>query len=109
MIPRPLWSARLQEAWRQAPVAWLAGVRRVGKTVLARSLEGTTFLNCDRPSSAERLADPESFFRTVRTKVVVLDEVQQLPDPSRVLKIAAAMRWTRSSASGSRTRSRRGD
>ncbi|MBI5477355.1 MAG: ATP-binding protein [Deltaproteobacteria bacterium] len=89
MIPRPLWIARLQAAWRQAPVAWLAGVRRVGKTVLARSLADSTFLNCDLPGSAAQLADPEGFFRVVRTKLVVLDEVHQLPDPSRVLKIAA--------------------
>jgi uncharacterized protein len=89
MILRPVWITRLEDAWRQAPVAWLTGVRRVGKTVLAQSLEGTTFLNCDLPSAAERLADPESFLQAVRTPILVLDEVHQLPDPSRVLKIAA--------------------
>ncbi len=89
MIERPIWRERLETAWKQAPVVWLTGVRRVGKTVLAQSLPDTEFLNCDLPSSAERLRDPESFFRSVKTKVVVLDEVHQLPDPSRVLKIAA--------------------
>jgi uncharacterized protein len=89
MIERPLWIRRLQQAWKQVPVVWLTGVRRVGKTVLAQSLPDTEFLNCDLPSTAERVRDPESFFRSVKRPVVTLDEVHQLPDPSRVLKIAA--------------------
>jgi hypothetical protein len=35
MIQRPFWTNRLHEAWKAAPVAWLAGVRRFGKTTLA--------------------------------------------------------------------------
>ncbi len=89
MVDRPLWRKRLEEAWKLAPVVWLTGVRRVGKTVLAHSLPDVEFLNCDLPSIAERLRDPESFFRSVKTPMVVLDEVHQLSDPSRVLKIAA--------------------
>lgn len=89
MIERPYWMGRLEQAWRLAPVAWLTGVRRVGKTVLARAIPGAEFLNCDLPSSAERLSNPERFFRSLDKSVVVLDEVHQLPDPSRVLKIAA--------------------
>jgi predicted AAA+ superfamily ATPase len=89
MINRTLWSARLAAAWRQAPIVWLTGVRRTGKTVLARSVSDATFLNCDLPSVAERLRDPESFLASLQHPVVVLDEVHQLPDPSRVLKIAA--------------------
>lgn len=89
MIERPLWTARLQAAWKQAPVAWLCGPRRVGKTVLARSLPDAEYLNCDLPGVAERLRDPENFYRAVRKPVVVFDEVHQLPDPSRLLKIGA--------------------
>ncbi|MSU49527.1 MAG: ATP-binding protein [Opitutus sp.] len=89
MIERPLWHERLRHAWRQAPIVWLTGPRRVGKTVLAQSLPDTEFLNCDLPGVAERLRDPEGFFRSVKTRFVVLDEVHQLPDPSRLLKIGA--------------------
>lgn len=88
-IPRPFWLERLRLAWRKAPLVWLAGVRRVGKTTLAKSIEGAEYLNCDLPSTVERLAEPERFFRSVKRGVVILDEVHQLPDPSRVLKIAA--------------------
>jgi hypothetical protein len=90
MIDRPFWIKRIEVAWEQAPIVWLTGVRRVGKTVLAQSLpERAEFLNCDLPSTADRLADPERFFGSLDRKVVVLDEVHQLADPSRLLKIAA--------------------
>lgn len=89
MIERPVWTERLLAAWQHAPIVWLSGPRRVGKTVLAQSLPESEFLNCDLPSVAERLRDPESFFRSVKQPLVVLDEVHQLPDPSRVLKIGA--------------------
>jgi predicted AAA+ superfamily ATPase len=89
MIDRPFWTGRLAAAWKQASIVWLTGPRRVGKTVLARSLPEAEFLNCDLPSVAERLRDPESFFRSVQKPLVVLDEVHQLPDPSRLLKIGA--------------------
>jgi len=89
MIDRPLWQARLTAAWRQAPIVWLTGPRRVGKTVLAQTVSGAEFLNCDLPSVAARLADPESFYRSLRQPCVVFDEIHQLPDPSRLLKIGA--------------------
>jgi len=88
-IQRPFWVEKLQQAWRRVPIAWLSGVRRVGKTTLAQSLDGALYLNCDLPSTAERLADPERFLRSVENSVLVLDEIHQLPEPSRVLKIAA--------------------
>jgi predicted AAA+ superfamily ATPase len=89
MIERPIWKERLAAAWKQASIVWLTGPRRVGKTVLAQSLPETEFLNCDLPSVAERLQDPESFYRSVKKGFVVFDEVHQLPDPSRLLKIGA--------------------
>ncbi len=89
MIERPLWNERLAAAWKQVSIVWLTGPRRVGKTVLAQSIPNAEFLNCDLPSVAERLRDPESFYRSVRKQVVIFDEVHQLPDPSRLLKIGA--------------------
>jgi hypothetical protein len=38
---------------------------------------------------AELARDPENLLRSVETRVLVLDEVHQLDDPSRLLKIAA--------------------
>ncbi len=89
MIDRPIWHKRLEKGWKQVSVVWLTGVRRVGKTVLAQSLPDAEFLNCDLPSTAERLRDPEQFFRLAKAKTIILDEVHQLRDPSQMLKIAA--------------------
>ncbi|MDW7759545.1 MAG: ATP-binding protein [Acidobacteriota bacterium] len=81
---------RIHEAWKKRPIVWLAGVRRVGKTTLARMLADTVHLNCDLPSDARRLEDPELFLGAqTKGAVVVLDEIHRLPDPSRILKIAA--------------------
>ena len=88
MIDRPFWRQRIANAWSKVPLVWLAGVRRVGKTVLAKELGDAEFLNCDLPAEAARLRDPETFFRSLSKPLVILDEVHQLPDPSRVLKIA---------------------
>jgi predicted AAA+ superfamily ATPase len=88
MITRPIWMNRLERAWQEVPLVWLAGVRRVGKTVLAKEFGDSEFLNCDLPGEVWRLEDPKAFFKAVRKPLVVLDEVHQLPDPSRILKIA---------------------
>lgn len=90
MIRRPFWIDRIEAAWKRRPVVWLAGVRRSGKTTLARMLEDVLYLNCELPSTIRRLEDPELFFRGLPARArVVLDEVHRLPDPARPLKIAA--------------------
>jgi len=90
MIGRPYWINRIKKAWQKRPIVWLAGVRRVGKTTLARMLPEAVYLNCDLPSATRRLEDPELFFQAQSPDaVIVLDEVQRLADPSRVLKIAS--------------------
>ena len=88
-VARPFWEGRIRQAHAQAPIVWLSGVRRVGKTTIVRALPGAMFLNCDLPSVADRGADPERFLASVPAGVLILDEIHQLPDPSRLLKIAA--------------------
>lgn len=89
MVLRPLWIRRVEAAWSRAPIAWLTGVRRTGKTTLARQLPHARWLNCDLPSTRDLLRDPEALFDSTKEPAIVLDEVHQLPDPSAVLKIAA--------------------
>ncbi len=89
MTSRPIWLKRLESSWRQAPICWLSGVRRVGKTTLCRALPDALFVNCDLPEVATQLNDPVRFLKATTARTLVLDEVHQLPDPSRVLKIAA--------------------
>ncbi len=91
MIPRPFWRDRIEAAWRDVPIAWLCGVRRSGKTTLAESLgqDRVLYINCDLPSVEDMLRDPQLFFRGCARPVVVFDEVHQLRDPARILKIGA--------------------
>lgn len=91
MIARPFWIERIEAAWKEAPIAWLSGVRRVGKTTLARSLgeERTFYVNCDLPTAEDRVRDPALFYQHCPKPVIVFDEIHQLRDPSRVLKIGA--------------------
>ena len=93
MIDRPFWRERFESAWREAPIVWLSGVRRSGKTTLAQSLSGTNphFVNCDIPAVEEMVRDPVLFFRNCPSPVVVFDEIHQLRDPARLLKIGADM------------------
>ena len=91
MIQRPFWLQRIEDAWREAPIAWLCGVRRSGKTTLAESLgaDRVLYVNCDLPVVEDMVRDPQMFFRSCTKPVVVFDEVHQLHDPTRLLKIGA--------------------
>ncbi len=90
MKNRPFWTRRIERAWQKRPIVWLSGVRRVGKTTLARMLPDTVYLNCDLPSVVRRLQDPELFYDSLpEGSRIIFDEVHRLDDPSRALKIAA--------------------
>ena len=90
MIDRSDWLRRIRAAWERRPIVWLSGVRRVGKTTLAKMFADATYLNCDLPSAQRAVADPELFFAGLPDDAtVVLDEVHGLPEPSQLLKIAA--------------------
>ena len=91
MIERAFWQQRIEKAWREAPITWLCGVRRSGKTTLAKSLgkEHVLFVNCDLPTAEDMVRDPQVFFRGCSKPIVVFDEIHQLRDPARVLKIGA--------------------
>ncbi|MDP2785083.1 MAG: ATP-binding protein [Sulfurimicrobium sp.] len=73
-----------------SPGVVLLGPRQVGKTTLARTYAaerpGAIHLDLERASDRARLADPELFFEHHRQHLIVLDEVQCLPDIFRALR-----------------------
>ncbi len=89
MFRRQLWKHKIENAWEKAPICWLSGVRRVGKTTLSQEFESARYVNCDLPGSVRALEDPEVFFSNLEQRQVIFDEIHRLPDPSLVLKIAA--------------------
>jgi len=92
MIERPHWKKRIEDAWTEAPIVWLSGVRRSGKTTLAQGLrdpKDILYINCDLPITEDRVRDPELFFQSCEKPIIVFDEIHQLSDPSRLLKVGA--------------------
>ena len=90
MIRRAFWIKKINEAWKEKSVLWLAGVRRAGKTFLCRSLEGIEYFDCELIRTKKKLEDSESFLKSLGKKsTIVLDEIHRLDNASEVLKIAA--------------------
>ena len=89
MNERRQWLDRVHDAWTRHPICWLQGVRRAGKTVLARSIAEADFYDCELPSVRRDLRDPESFLDAHSGRCIVFDEIHRLDDPSELLKIAA--------------------
>lgn len=75
MIRRIWWEKLIAENLRRRPIVWLAGVRRSGKTVLCRSMEGARYFDCELPSVRRAQADPESIFKAQGAGLLILDEV----------------------------------
>lgn len=74
---------RLQELLGRFPAVVLLGPRQVGKTTLARScLENADGLYLDLESQRDlrKLSDPEDYLSQRENQLVVLDEVQRVPD-----------------------------
>ena len=89
MIHRSYWKNQIEERWKQHSIIWLAGIRRVGKTFLSKSLENICYFDCELPSVRRQLDDTESFLEDMSGKRVVLDEIHRLDNPSEILKICA--------------------
>jgi predicted AAA+ superfamily ATPase len=89
MVTRHYWIDRIEQAWKERSIVWLAGVRRVGKTFLCQSLPETEYFDCELPRTRRMMEDPEGFLENLRGKRIVLDEIHRLNNPSELLKIAA--------------------
>lgn len=89
MYLRSEWIPRIEDAFDERSIAWLNGVRRVGKTVLCRSLPDVECFDYELPRTRRMLEDPEGFLNEVRGKRIFLGEIHRLMNPSEILKIAA--------------------
>lgn len=91
MLKRRL-ADQLSLALGRSPAVGLIGPRQVGKTTLAHTLAQMrtpppVFLDLERPADLARLADAEAALRAYDGRLVVLDEVQRLPDLFPVLRV----------------------
>jgi predicted AAA+ superfamily ATPase len=70
-------------------VVALLGSRQVGKTTLAHDLKlekPTHYLDLERPSDVAKLTDPELYLGGFSNQLVILDEIQRMPDLFPVLR-----------------------
>lgn len=76
---------------RSVPVTGLVGARQCGKTNLARALiaqhyPDAVYLDLQLPSYRTRVRDAEGYLRLRADRLVVLDEVQAMPELFAVLR-----------------------
>ena len=93
MIERRNHLRRLTLLLRESPVVALLGARQVGKSTLARQLVAArrgpvAWFDLENPEDLARLADPGLELRPLRG-LVVLDEIQRLPDVFPLLRTLA--------------------
>ncbi|WP_244652037.1 MULTISPECIES: ATP-binding protein [unclassified Lentimonas] len=67
----------------------LLGSRQVGKTTLAKQLQlgkHCHYLDLERPSDLAKLSDPELYLSGFENQLVILDEIQRIPELFPVLR-----------------------
>ncbi len=84
---------RLTLLLRESPVVALLGARQIGKSTLARQVVAArrgpaTWFDLENPADLARLSDPGLELRPLRG-LVVLDEIQRLPDLFPLLRVLA--------------------
>lgn len=88
MIERQLFPA-IETALSDYPAVALLGARQVGKTTLARQIgdaRSAVYLDIERPSDRQKLTDPEAYLSLHSQRLVILDEVQHMPELFPVLR-----------------------
>ena len=75
---------------REFPAVVLLGPRQSGKTTLALAEQArrgdAIYLDLELPSAQRQLDDPEAFLLAQRNRLVILDEVQRMPELFAVLR-----------------------
>jgi predicted AAA+ superfamily ATPase len=88
MIDRQI-SEKLRATIAQVPAVALLGARQVGKTTLAKTIAkniDSIYLDLEAPEDLLKLSDPGSFLSAHADKLIILDEIQRIPDLFSVLR-----------------------
>ena len=82
--------AEIQQLLSWSPAVALLGARQIGKTTLAKQVAhnfpDAIYLDLETLQARARLLNPELFFQTNRQRLIVLDEVQNMPEIFSVLR-----------------------
>ena len=82
---------QIEQALSYFPVVGIVGPRQVGKTTLAKMIEQslakpTLFLDLERDTDRQKLAEPEIFLAQYLEYCVIIDEVQNMPELMPLLR-----------------------
>lgn len=103
MNPR-LAQQHLADLLAQFPAVVLLGPRQAGKTTLALAESerhgGALYLDLELPSAQRQLDDAEAFLLAHRNRLVILDEVQRMPELFAVLRGVIDLRRRDGEAAG---------
>lgn len=92
MISREL-ENRLKNALNNIPAVALLGSRQVGKTTLALKIaesfntKKSIYLDLESDADRSKLLNAEAFLKTHFNELIIIDEVQQMPDLFRTLRV----------------------
>ena len=94
----------LSELLGQFSAVVLLGPRQTGKTTLALTQRdrhpNALYLDLELPSAQRQLDDPEAFFMAHPSQLVILDEVQRMPELFSILRGVIDLRRRSGEASG---------
>lgn len=73
------------------PAVGLLGPRQVGKTTLSEQISALLdtepiYLDLESPTAQAKLSDPETYFELHKGKLIILDEVQRVPELFQILR-----------------------
>src|SRR5258707_2108858 len=90
MIHRQV-QTEIEQLLGEFPAVGVLGPRQVGKTTLAEAIAASIkpepiYLDLERPSEAARLREPEDYFELHKGELIILDEIQRVPELFQILR-----------------------
>lgn len=81
---------RLQFSMQTNAAVALIGARQVGKTTICKNLslldKSTVYLDLENPKDILKLKDPFGYLASQSNKLVIIDEIQRIPDLFTILR-----------------------
>lgn len=77
---------------KEFPALGVLGTRQVGKTTLAEEIAASIkpdpiYLDLESPADLARLSEPEDYFELHKGKLIILDEIQRVPELFQILRV----------------------
>src|SRR5450432_1644993 len=90
MIKRQV-QTEIMELLDEFPAVAVLGPRQVGKTTLAREIAASipaeaVYLDLENPTDRVKLDEPEIYFSLHKGKLIILDEIQRVPELFQILR-----------------------